>query len=93
MTRLPIDGQIIQQKEACKILGVWISQDAGDWERNTKEICKSAYSRMSMLTKLRYPILDTRISFSVTLVLPPLIAEMGWARELWSKTKFLILEN
>ena len=54
MTRLAIDGQTIQQKEACKILGVWISQDAGDWERNTKEICKSAYSRISMLSKLRY---------------------------------------
>ena len=54
VTRLAIDGQTIDQKEACKILGVWISQDAGDWERNTKEICKSAYARISMLTKLRY---------------------------------------
>ena len=50
--------------------------------------------------RLEYPILDTRISFvrsfvrsSVTLVLPPLISEMGWTGELWSKTKFLILEN
>ena len=54
MTRLAIDGQTIEQKEACKIWGVLISQDAGDWERNTKEICKSAYAMMSMLTKLRY---------------------------------------
>ena len=53
-TRLAIDGQTIEQKEACKILGVWISQDAGDWGRNTTEICKSAYARISMLTKLRY---------------------------------------
>ena len=53
-TRLAINGQTIEQKEACKVLGVWISQDAGDWERNTKEICKSAYSRISMLTKLKY---------------------------------------
>ena len=30
---------------------------------------------------------------SVTLRLPPLISEMGWTGELWSKTKFLILEN
>ena len=44
------------------------------------------------------PILDTRISassfsFSVTLRVPPLYSEMGWTGELWSKTKFLILEN
>ena len=54
VTRLSIDGQNIQQKEACKVLGVWISQDAGNWEKNTKEICKSAYSRVSMLSKLKY---------------------------------------
>ena len=54
MTQLAIDGQTIEQKEECKILGVWISQDAADWERNTKEICKSAYAKISMLTKLRY---------------------------------------
>ena len=44
-----------------------------------------------------HPILDTRISFihpsSITLRLPPLDSEMGWTGELWSKTKFLILEN
>ena len=53
-TRLCINGQTIEQKEACKILGVWISQDAGNWEQNTKAICKSAYSRISMQTKLKY---------------------------------------
>ena len=37
--------------------------------------------------------LFVRPSPSVTLVLPPLISEMGWTGELWSKTKFLILEN
>ena len=36
------------------MLGVWITQDAGDWTRNTKEICKSAYARKSMLTKIKY---------------------------------------
>ena len=43
------------------------------------------------------PILDKRIFVlrpcSVTLVLPPLDSEMGWTGELWSKTKFIILEN
>ena len=30
---------------------------------------------------------------SVTLVVPPLDSETGWTGELWSKTKFLILEK
>ena len=55
---------------------------------------------MTLDVVLYYPILDTRISFSssfsffsVTLRLPPLNSEMGGTGELWSKTKFLILEN
>ena len=42
---------------------------------------------------------DTRISYVrtsdsyVTLVVPPLDSKTGWTGELWSKTKFLILEN
>ena len=31
--------------------------------------------------------------YSVTLRVPPMNSEMGWTGELWSKTKFLILEN
>ena len=45
-----------------------------------------------------YPILDSRIS--VLLLLrpsrsgyPPANSATGWTGELWSKTKFLILEN
>ena len=34
-----------------------------------------------------------RPSYSVTLVLPPLISEMGWTGELWSNCVLLILEN
>ena len=51
------------------------------------------------VASLVHPILDTRISFSsfsfssVMLRGPPLDSEMGWTGELWSKTKFLILEN
>ena len=32
---------------------MWITEDL-NWEQNTKEICRKAYSRMSMLTKLKY---------------------------------------
>ena len=31
-----------------------MDEDAGKWYTNTKEICKSAYSRISMLFKLKY---------------------------------------
>jgi hypothetical protein len=54
VTRLTVNGIKIDQKEVTKILGCWIDQDAGKWSTNTKELCKSAYSRVSMLTKLRY---------------------------------------
>ena len=35
------------------MLGLWISEDLS-WSRNCKEICKKAYSRMTMITKLKY---------------------------------------
>jgi hypothetical protein len=53
-TRLMLDGKILEQKRACKVLGVWIEEDAGCWQKNTTELCKSAYGRMSMLSKLKY---------------------------------------
>ena len=54
VTRLTVNGDKIDQKKAVKILGCWIDQDAGKWTTNTRQICKSAYSRVSMLTKLKY---------------------------------------
>ena len=36
-----------------KILGVWIEDSLG-WGKNTTAICVKAYSRVSMLTKLKY---------------------------------------
>ena len=54
VTRLTINGTKIDQKEVTKILGCWIQEDAGSWSTNTRELVKSAYSRLSMLTKLKY---------------------------------------
>ena len=34
-------------------MGLWITKDL-TWEKNTSEICKKAYTRMRMLTKLKY---------------------------------------
>ena len=36
-----------------KLLGVWIDQDLG-WDTNTKQICIKSYSRVQMLSKLKY---------------------------------------
>ena len=53
VTRLNINDFKIEKTNVSKILGVWISEDLS-WEMNTKQICRKAYSRMSMLTKLKY---------------------------------------
>ena len=38
---------------ATKLLGVWVTEDFS-WSRNCSEICKKAYSRLTILTKLKY---------------------------------------
>ena len=38
---------------AIKLLGLWLTEDLS-WDRNCQEICKKAYSRKSLLTKLKY---------------------------------------
>ena len=52
-TRLQLDEQVLQRKKTTKILGVWLQEDGG-WQKNTEEVCKAAYQRVSMLTKLKY---------------------------------------
>ena len=49
-----MDGAKIDRQDFVKILGVWLSEDVNDWSRNTSEICKKAYGRIGMLTKLKY---------------------------------------
>ena len=52
-TRLAINNQALEKISATKMLGLWISEDLS-WSKNCKNICQKAYSRMSMLTKLKY---------------------------------------
>ena len=65
-TRLTINGKNVERISVTQLVGVWISEDL-TWSRNCKEICKRAYSRLSMLTKLKYvgvsreDLLDTYI--------------------------------
>ena len=52
-TRFTLNGVKLDQVKETKLLGVWLSEDL-TWEKNTREICKKAYSRMPILTKLKY---------------------------------------
>ena len=52
-TRLSVNGQTLDRVEAVKVVGVWLTTWL-DWERNTSEICRRAYARDTMLTKLKY---------------------------------------
>ena len=52
-TRLTINGRTIDRVEETKLVGMWVTTWL-DWEKNTREICKKAYARMTMITKLKY---------------------------------------
>ena len=57
-TRLCLNEIPIQRFSTVKILGVWLQEDMS-WEENTKQICKKAYSRISILSKLKYAGINT----------------------------------
>ena len=57
-TRLTLNNNILERKYSTKLLGVWLQEDLG-WELNTREICKKAYSRLTMLSKLKYAGIKT----------------------------------
>ena len=52
-SRLTIDEKKLDQVNEVKLLGVWLSDDLS-WARNTSGLCKKAYSRISMISKLKY---------------------------------------
>ena len=52
-TRLKLNGQNLDKTNVSKILGLWISEDL-TWSKNCQEICQKSYSRLSMITKLKY---------------------------------------
>ena len=49
-----MNGQKIDRQDFVKVLGVWLAEDISDWTKNTSEICRRAFSRMGMLSKLKY---------------------------------------
>ena len=52
-TRLSINEMKLEEVQETKLLGVYIDQNLS-WARNCKEITTRAYTRLSMLTKLKY---------------------------------------
>ena len=48
-TRLTLNGNNLDRTKVTKLLGLWISEDL-TWSRNCQEICKKAFSRLSMIT-------------------------------------------
>ena len=52
-SRFVVNEKFIERKYVSKVLGVWL-QENGEWSKNTAELCKRSYAKMSMLTKLRY---------------------------------------
>lgn len=53
VTRLSMNNSMVEKMEEMKVVGVWLTSDM-KWDKNTRELAKKAYSRMSILTKLKY---------------------------------------
>ena len=49
-TRMTMNGNTLDRVEEVKLVGVWVTTFL-DWDKNTQDMCKRAYARISMLTK------------------------------------------
>ena len=52
-TRFMVNGIKLDLVKEQKVCGLWITDDI-KWEKNTRELTKGAFARISMLTKLKY---------------------------------------
>ena len=52
-TRITLENVTLDRVTEIKILGVWLTDDMR-WSKNTREICKKPFSRLSLLTKLKF---------------------------------------
>ena len=57
--RLTLNEKLLERKKVTKIVGVFL-EEKGGWAKNTAEICKSAYAKLGMLTKLNYAGVSTK---------------------------------
>ena len=51
--RLKLDSKTVERQTQIRHLGVWLSENMS-WDKNISEICKKAYARIRMLSKLKY---------------------------------------
>ena len=73
-TRLKVNDHKIEQQEITKLLWIWISQDMS-WTKNCQEICRKAYSRLSMITKLKYAGVSTEDLLDIYILFIRSVAE------------------
>ena len=52
-TRLNLNGIMLERKSVVKVLGIWLQEDL-KWDTQVKQICIKAYSRVQILSKLKY---------------------------------------
>ena len=58
-TRLQLNGKTLERQSVVRLLGVWLQEDL-KWDENVKQICIKAYSRIQILTKLKYAGIPTK---------------------------------
>ena len=63
-TRIILNDENLERVHHVKLLGVWITDNL-DWALNTRELCKKAYARITLLTKLKYA--GTQIADLITI--------------------------
>ena len=52
-TRLTLNDQLLDRVDEIKVVGVWLQSDL-KWGKNTKELTRKAFCRVSMITKSKY---------------------------------------
>jgi hypothetical protein len=56
--RFTVNDKHMDRKYSAKVLGVWL-EESGGWAKNTAELCRRAYAKMSMISKLKYAGVST----------------------------------
>ena len=57
-TRITVNENVLERVKTIKLLGVWLQEDGG-WQTNTREMCKRAYAKVGLITKLKYAGVST----------------------------------
>ena len=82
-TRLSVNDKILDRVEAAKVVGVWLTTWL-DWERNTSEMCRKAYARVTMITKLKY--VGVNIGDLINIYILYIRSVLEYCSVLWNST-------